>query len=236
MSDLKSLLRGALVTSTAFCLISIGALAQDQSASSGSQASGSQSSDQSATSTHKTKSAKKSSSMSSESSNSSSSGKLSAADKNFVMKAAEGGLAEVQLGQLATQNAQSDEVKQFGQRMVDDHTKANDQLKQVAEQKGVTLPTDLSAKDKAEKDRLSKLKGEQFDRAYMQHMVMDHKKDVAEFKKESTSAKDSDVKNFASQTLPTLEDHLKQAQQVEKAEMSPAHAKKSTTASANPKH
>lgn len=234
MSDLKSLLRGALVTSTAFCLISVGALAQDQSSSTGSQASGSQSSDQSATSTTKSKTAKKSSSMSSES-NSSSSGKLSAADKNFVMKAAEGGLAEVQLGQLATQNAQSDEVKQFGQRMVDDHTKANDQLKQVAEQKGVTLPTDLSAKDKAEKGRLSKLKGEQFDRAYMQHMVMDHKKDVAEFKKESTSAKDSDVKNFASQTLPTLQDHLKQAQQVEKAEMRPAHAKKSTTASANPK-
>lgn len=222
MQTLKSLLCGALVTSAAFGLISLSAFAQ---ATSGSQASNPASmSGQSSSS----------SSMSSNS-NSESGGKLSAADKNFVMKAAQGGMAEVELGQLATQNAKSDEVKQFGQRMVDDHTKANDQLKQVAQQKGVTLPTDLSAKDKAEKDRLSKLQGEQFDKAYMQHMVMDHKKDVAEFKKESTSAKDSDVKNFAAQTLPTLEDHLKQAQQVEKAEMSPAHAKKSTTASANPK-
>lgn len=223
MQTLKSLLRGALVTSAACGLISIGAFAQ---ASSGSQSSNPASmSGQSSSS----------SSMSSNSS-SDSSKQLSAADKNFVMKAAQGGMAEVELGQLATQNAKSDEVKQFGQRMIDDHTKANEQLKQVAQQKGVTLPTDLSAKDKADKDRFSKLKGEQFDKAYMQHMVMDHKKDVAEFKKESTSAKDSDVKDFAAQTLPTLEDHLKQAQQVYKAEASPAHAKKSTTsASANPK-
>ncbi len=227
MQNLKSLLRGALVTSTAVGLISLGAFAQASS--------GSQSSDQSAASSKKSSKSSKSSSMSSDTSKSGSSGQLSAADKTFVKKAAEGGMAEVELGQLATQNAKSDEVKQFGQRMVDDHTKANDQLKQVAQEKGVTLPTDLSAKDKAEKDRLSKLKGEQFDKAYMQHMVMDHKKDVAEFQKESTSGKDSDVKNFASQTLPTLQDHLKQAQQVEKAEMSPSHAKKSTTASANPK-
>jgi putative membrane protein len=227
MQNMKSLVRGVIVTSVAFGLMSVGAFAQASS--------GSQSSDQSAATSKKSSKSHKSSSMSSDNSSSGSSGQLSAADKTFVTKAAEGGMAEVELGQLATQNAQSDEVKQFGQRMVDDHTKANDQLKQVAEQKGVPLPTDLSAKDKAEKDRLSKLKGEQFDRAYMQHMVMDHKKDVAEFKKESTAAKDSDVKNFAAQTLPTLEDHLKQAQQVEKAEMSPAHAKKSTTASANPK-
>jgi putative membrane protein len=152
------------------------------------------------------------------------------------MEAAEGGMAEVELGKLATQNAESAQVKQFGQRMVDDHTKANDELKKVAEQKGVTLPTQLSAKDQASKDKLSKLKGEQFDRAYMHDMVKDHKTDVAEFQKASTTAKDSDVKNFAAQTLPTLEDHLKQAQQVESAEMSPSHAKKSsTTAGNNPK-
>ena len=225
MQNLKSLLRGALVTSAAFGLISVGALAQASSTS--------QSSDQSAASSKKSSKSSKSSSMSSDSSSAASGAKLSAADKTFAMKAAQGGMAEVELGQLATQNAQSDDVKQFGQRMVDDHTKANDQLKQVAEQKGITLPTDLSAKDKAEKDRLSKLKGAQFDKAYMQHMVMDHKTDIAEFQKESTSGKDSDLKNFASQTLPTLQDHLKQAQQVSKAEM--GTAKKSTTASANPK-
>jgi putative membrane protein len=76
------------------------------------------------------------------------------------------------------------------------------------------LPSDLDAKDKALKERLSKLSGEQFDRAYMKNMVRDHTKDVAEFRKESKSAKDNDLKNFASQTLPTLEDHLKQAKSI----------------------
>jgi putative membrane protein len=221
MHSLKSLLRGVLATSAILCLVSLGAVSQEQAATSGSQSAATK------------KSSKSSTSMSSDSSSSS---QLSPADKQFVKKAAEGGMAEVELGQLATQNAKSDEVKQFGQRMVDDHSKANDQLKQLAQQKGVDIPSELSAKDKAEKVHLAKLSGEQFDRAYMQHMVQDHKKDVAEFKKESTSAKDSDVKNWAAQTLPTLEDHLKQAQQVTSAEMSPSHAKKSsTTASTNPK-
>lgn len=158
-------------------------------------------------------------------------GGLSAEDKAFVTKAGQGGLAEVKLGQLAQQNASDPAVKQFGQRMVDDHGKANDQLKSLAEQKGVTVPTDLDAKDKATYNRLSGMKGAAFDRAYMNDMVKDHTKDVAEFRKESKSAKDSDLKNFASQTLPTLQDHLKQAkstdQQVAKANAS-SQAKKKT--------
>ena len=144
----------------------------------------------------------------------SSSGKLAAADRQFIKKAAEGGLAEVQLGQLATEKADSQDVKQFGQRMVDDHTKANDQLKQVASQKGVTVPDKLSPKDAATKARLEKLSGKAFDRAYMRDMVMDHTKDVSEFRMESKNAKDPDVKNFASQTLPTLQDHLKEAKSI----------------------
>ena len=139
---------------------------------------------------------------------------VAAADKSFMMKAAEGGLAEVQLGQLAQDKGNNQAVKDFGKQMVDDHGKANDQLKSIAEQKGVTLPTALNAKDKAEKDRLSKLSGEQFDRAYMQLMLKDHTKDVSEFKRESNAAKDNDVKNFASQTLPTLESHLDKAKSV----------------------
>jgi putative membrane protein len=139
---------------------------------------------------------------------------LSAADRKFVRKAAQGGMAEVELGQLAAQKGSNDEVKQFGQRMVDDHTKANDQLKQVASSKGVDLPQDLDAKDKALKARLSGLSGAQFDKAYMSSMVKDHKKDVAEFQQESSNGKDSEVKSFASQTLPTLQDHLKQAQTI----------------------
>jgi len=110
-----------------------------------------------------------------QSTHSNSSGQLSAADKTFMTKAAQGGMAEVELGQLATQKGQSDDVKKFGQRMVDDHSKANDQLKSLASEKGVTLPTSLDAKDRALKDRLSKMSGAQFDKAYMQAMVKDHK-------------------------------------------------------------
>src|SRR5213082_834387 len=123
-----------------------------------------------------------------------SSGQLSAADQNFVKKAAKGGLAEVELGKLATEKASSDEVKKFGQRMVDDHSKANDQLKQLASSKGIDVPSELNAKDKATKERLSKLSGEQFDRSYMQDMVKDHTKDVSEFQHESKSGKDSEIK------------------------------------------
>jgi putative membrane protein len=143
-----------------------------------------------------------------------SSAKLAPTDRQFIKKAAEGGLAEVELGKLASEKAESSDVKQFGQRMVDDHTKANDQLKQVASEKGLTVPDKLSAKDAATKARLEKLSGKAFDRAYMRDMVTDHTKDVSEFRMESKNAKDPDVKNFASQTLPTLKDHLKEAKSI----------------------
>jgi putative membrane protein len=133
-------------------------------------------------------------------------------DENFVTKAAMGGMAEVELGRLATQKAASDEVKRFGQRMVDDHGKANDELKTLAQNKQITIPTTLDPHHKAMQDRLSKLSGASFDRAYMQAMLVDHRKDVNEFRMESKSGKDADVKSFAAKTLPTLEDHLKMAQ------------------------
>ena len=139
---------------------------------------------------------------------------LSSADRTFVKEAAQGGMAEVELGQLAVQKASSPDVKQFGQRMVDDHSKANDQLKQVASEKGVTLPSKLSVKDAATKAKLEKLSGDSFDRAYMKDMVKDHTKDVSAFQKESQNGQDPAVKNFASQTLPTLQDHLNQAQSI----------------------
>ena len=135
-------------------------------------------------------------------------------DSTFVKKAARGGLAEVELGKLATEKASSEDVKKFGQRMVDDHGKANDQLKQVASEEHITLPEGLSAKDKATKDRLEKLSGAQFDRAYMRDMVKDHRQDVAEFEHASKSAHDPAVKSFATQTLPTLQDHLKEAERI----------------------
>jgi predicted outer membrane protein len=97
-------------------------------------------------------------------------------DRNFMMRAAQGGMAEVKLGQLATQNAENQAVKDFGQKMVDDHSKANDELKGLADQKTVTLPTDLDAKDQATYDRLSKLNGAAFDKAYMKDMLLDHRR------------------------------------------------------------
>lgn len=139
---------------------------------------------------------------------------MSASDKKFVRDAAQGGMAEVELGKLATEKASSDDVKKFGQRMIDDHSKAGDQLKQVASSEGLQLPQSLSAKDKMTKEHLSKLSGEQFDKAYMSDMVKDHTQDVAEFQRESQSGKDPAVKDFASQTLPTLQDHLKQAKEI----------------------
>lgn len=139
---------------------------------------------------------------------------MTASDRMFIRKAAEGGKAEVELGKLAQEKAASPEVKQFGERMVNDHSKANDQLKEVVQKEGVTLPTKLDAKDAATKARLEKLSGEAFDRAYMKDMVADHTKDVREFKNEAKNGKDPDVKNFAAQTAPTLEDHLKEAKNI----------------------
>lgn len=127
---------------------------------------------------------------------------------DFMMKAAQGGMAEVELGKLAASKAQSADVKSFGQKMVTDHSKANDELKAVAAKKSVTLPTDVNAEQKAEMDKLSKLSGAEFDKEYVKMMVEDHEKDVADFEKESSSGADADVKAFATKTLPTLKSHL----------------------------
>ena len=138
-----------------------------------------------------------------------------AADNRFLVNAAQGGMAEVEMGQLAEQHGSSDQVKKFGQRMVTDHSKANDELKKIASKKGETVPTEVNAKQKATLEKLSALNGAEFDRAYMQDMVKDHKEDVSEFKKEANSGDDADLKAFASKTLPTLEDHLKMAEETE---------------------
>jgi putative membrane protein len=140
---------------------------------------------------------------------------MGSADDNFVRKAAQGGMAEVELGKLAEQRAVNPEVKKFAERMVTDHTKANDQLKEVASSKNITLPQSLGASDEATKNKLSSLSGDAFDKAYMSDMVKDHTKDVAEFRDESSSAIDPAVKNFAAETLPTLESHLKEAKSIE---------------------
>jgi putative membrane protein len=135
-----------------------------------------------------------------------------ASDHHFVTDVAMDGMAEVELGRVAADKASSADVKKFAQRMVDDHSKANDELKTLAQNKNITLPTAVDAKHKAAMDRLSKLSGESFDRAYMQDMVRDHQKAVTAFRTESKGGKDADVKAWAAKTLPTLEEHLKMAQ------------------------
>jgi len=136
---------------------------------------------------------------------------LDPADKDFVMKAAQGGMAEVMLGQMASTKGTSPDVKNFGNRMVSDHGKANDELKQLAQNKGMALPADVDKESKEMSDKLSKLTGKDFDKAYISGMVDDHEKDVKEFEKASKDAKDPDLKAWAAKTLPTLQDHLKMA-------------------------
>jgi putative membrane protein len=144
------------------------------------------------------------------------------ADSSFATKAAAGGMAEVKMGQLAADKSADDAVKAFGQRMVTDHSRAGDKLRDVAAKEGVSLPTDISKADQRQYERLSKLSGKDFDQAYAQAMVKDHVEDVAEFKKEAASGADVSLKQFAADTLPTLQDHLKQAKEMARTVGAPA--------------
>lgn len=136
---------------------------------------------------------------------------LDRSDRKFVEEAAHGGMAEVELGRLAQQRAADSQVKAFGERMVVDHGKANDELMQLVSARGLQLPEPDRGHMK-DAERLGKLSGSKFDMAYMKHMLDDHKKDVAAFQKASRSAKDPEIRAFAAKTLPTLQAHLLQAQ------------------------
>lgn len=142
------------------------------------------------------------------------SAKSSMGDKKFVKEAMQGSMAEIKLGELAQQKASSDDVKQFGKRMVDDHTKLSEQMKPVASELGVTPPTDIPMKDKALEKKLSGLNGAEFDKAYMKAMLKDHKKDLSEFKKEASSAKSTAVKDAAQQGSQVISEHLQMAKQI----------------------
>lgn len=142
-------------------------------------------------------------------------GQLSSGDYKFAVEASRGGMAEVSLGQLAAQKSTDPAVQQFAQRMVQDHTKANQQLAQILAQKGVTIPTETSSSEQREMDRLQKLSGTDFDKAYMKHMLKDHKTDVKEFQNAAQDTKDTDLKAFAANTLPVLQDHLKMAEDLD---------------------
>ncbi len=128
---------------------------------------------------------------------------LSVKDKTFIKKAAKGGMMEVAMGKLAEQNGQSDDVKSFGKRMVTDHSKANEELKSIAQQKGVKLPS---------KEPTLKWSS---DKAYMDMMVKDHEKDLAEFQEQAKSGSDPEVKKFAEDTAKVVQEHLDLAKEAQ---------------------
>ena len=129
-------------------------------------------------------------------------------DANWAVEAANGGMTEVEMGKLARDKATSQRLKDFGAMMVSDHGKAGDQLKQIAASKNITLPASLSDKSQKELDDLNKKTGKDFDKAYMDMMLDDHKHDVDKFQKGSNDLKDPDLKSFAAQTLPIIQMHL----------------------------
>ena len=137
-------------------------------------------------------------------------------DRMFVKTALQGGMAEVQLGQLTLQKSQNEQVKQFAQRMIDDHTKLGDQMKPVAQQIGVAIPAEVSKKDKAVMNKLQGLSGTAYDQAYMKDMVKDHKQDLNEFQMEASAGQDQIVKDAASQGSKVIAQHLQMAQQLAK--------------------
>ncbi|GAC1431993.1 MAG: hypothetical protein NVSMB68_04400 [Thermoanaerobaculia bacterium] len=128
-----------------------------------------------------------------------------------MIKAAQGGMAEVAMGNMAASKATNAAVKAFGSRMVTDHSKANDELKQLATTKGLALPTDPGGEYRKTADALSKNNGADFDKAYIHDMIEDHGKDVNDFQKEAGNGKDADLRSWASKTLPTLQEHLRMA-------------------------
>lgn len=149
-----------------------------------------------------------------------------AADSAFMKNAAADGMAEVALGRLGAEKATRQDLKDFAQMMVDDHTKANDELKALAAQKDVMLPTDLKPQHQAAHDRLGKLSGAAFDTAFAKQLVVDHQKAVAAFSKEASGGKDAETKAWAGGTLPKLQEHLAHARKLS--------ANKSASAPAQP--
>jgi putative membrane protein len=131
----------------------------------------------------------------------------------FATNAAQGGLAEVEMGRLATQRAGEASVREFGARMVADHSRANAELKSIAAKKGIQLPADMSSEQKSEMEKLSKMSGAEFDKEYMSAMLKDHETDVKDFETQSKEGNDAEIKAFAGKTLPTLQQHLQMAQQ-----------------------
>lgn len=137
-----------------------------------------------------------------------------AMDKAFVKKALEGSIDEVEMGKLALQKSNDDQVKEFAQKMVDDHGKMADALKPAAQQMGVKVPDGPSKGQMKKMDKMKALQGDAFDQAYIKDMVKDHKSDVNEFKQEAQNTQNPSMKQFATQASQVIEQHLQQIQQI----------------------
>jgi putative membrane protein len=135
-------------------------------------------------------------------------------DAKFAVAAANGGMAEVELGKLAQEKAATAKVKDFGAMMVSDHSKANEEMKALAKSKGITLPVAIDNDEQKLKDDLSAKSGADFDKAYVSNMIDDHKKDIKEFEDAAKNCKDADLKAFAAKTLPTLKMHLEAIEKI----------------------
>lgn len=136
-------------------------------------------------------------------------------DTVFAMAAARGGMAEVEMGKLAAEKASSPDVKAFGQQMIDDHSKANEQLKSVADKQNLTLPGNMTGKQQAMYDMLKTKTGAEFDKAYVDAMVKDHEEDVKEFQREADKGKDEQIKAFAAETLPVIQGRLEKIKAIQ---------------------
>jgi len=137
-------------------------------------------------------------------------------DSKFVKDAAIGGMTEVSLGKLAQEKASSDAVKQFGQKMIDDHSKAGEKLKEAATKASINVPDSIDSKHQARIDKLSKLSGADFDKAYLKDQLKDHQEDVRAFEREAQNGSEPAVKEFAAKTLPTLQEHLSMVKDLNK--------------------
>lgn len=140
-----------------------------------------------------------------------------AAEKMFIKKAADGGMTEVELGKLAAEKGGSDAVKDFGNEMVKDHGKINDNLKEVAAKMNVTVPTKISAKHQATIEKMSAMSGADFDKAYVPAMIKDHEMDIAEFEKADKMVKNEDLKKFIEDSIPMMKDHLEKIKKFDQA-------------------
>lgn len=140
--------------------------------------------------------------------------KATDADKDFTKTAMEGSNGEVTLGQLAEQKSNSADVKHFGEKMVTDHQKLNEDMTPVAQGMGITPPSGTSISDKAEEAKLKMMSGDSFDKAYIKEMVEDHRKDLAQFRKEAASAADPDLKKAAQHGVTVISEHLRMAEKL----------------------